>query len=108
MNQQFISENREDQKEISSEGHFILDEKSRQVDLTEKGHDHIEMLLQSSGLLKDVKSLYSSSNLRLLHYIQSSLRAHFLFQKDIDYIIQENQVVLIDENTGRAMPVRRL
>ena len=108
LKQQFISDNREDQKEISSEGHFILDEKSRQVDLTEKGHDHIEKLLQSSGLLKDDKSLYSSSNLRLLHYIQSSLRAHFLFQKDIDYIIQENQVVLIDENTGRAMPGRRL
>jgi preprotein translocase subunit SecA len=72
------------------------------------GHDHVEKLLQSADLLNEQKSLYSSANLRLLHYIQSSLRAHFLFQKDVDYLVQENQVVLIDDNTGRAMPGRRL
>ena len=59
-------------------------------------------------MLQQDQSLYSSGNLRMLHFIQSSLRAHFLFKKDVDYMVQENQVVLIDENTGRAMPGRRL
>ena len=89
-------------------GHFIIDEKSKQVELTDVGHDFIENLLKEDNLLEDDQSLYSSGNLRLLHYIQSSLRAHFLFHKDIDYMVQERQVVLIDENTGRAMPGRRL
>ena len=59
-------------------------------------------------MLQQDQSLYSSGNLRMLHFIQSSLRAHFLFKKDVDYMVQESQVVLIDENTGRAMPGRRL
>ena len=89
-------------------GHFIIDEKSKQVELTDFGHDFIEQLLKDDNLLEEDQSLYSSGNLRLLHYIQSSLRAHFLFNKDVDYMVQNNQVVLIDENTGRAMPGRRL
>ena len=108
LQQQKISEDKEGDQQINQEGHFIIDEKSRQIELTDKGHDHIEKLLQSAGMLEDQKSLYSSANLRLLHYIQSSLRAHFLFQIDVDYMVQENQIVLIDENTGRAMPGRRL
>jgi preprotein translocase subunit SecA len=98
------SENRE---KVDS-GHFILDEKSKQVELTDFGHDFIEKLLKDENLLEEDQSLYSSGNLRLLHYIQSSLRAHFLFFKDVDYMVQDKQVVLIDENTGRAMPGRRL
>ena len=89
-------------------GHFIVDEKSRQIELTDLGHDFIEGLLQKEGLIEKNQSLYSANNLRLLHYIQSSLRAHFLFKKDIDYLIQDNQIILIDENTGRAMSGRRL
>ena len=89
-------------------GHFVIDEKSKQVELTDFGHDFIEQLLKEDNLLEEDQSLYSSGNLRLLHYIQSSLRAHFLFNKDVDYMVQNNQVVLIDENTGRAMPGRRL
>ena len=108
LKEQVLSEDKEGNKEITEEGHFLIDEKSRQVELTELGHDHVEKLLQSADMLNDQKSLYSSTNLRLLHYIQSSLRAHFLFQKDVDYLVQENQIVLIDENTGRAMPGRRL
>jgi len=108
LKKQVISADEEGNKEITQEGHFLIDEKSKQVELTELGHDHVEYLLQSAGMLKDQKSLYSSANLRLLHYIQSSLRAHFLFQKDVDYMVQENQIVLIDENTGRGMPGRRL
>ena len=108
LKKQVISADEEGNKEITQEGHFLIDEKSKQVELTELGHDHVEYLLQSAGMLKEQNSLYSSANLRLLHYIQSSLRAHFLFQKDVDYMVQENQIVLIDENTGRGMPGRRL
>jgi len=89
-------------------GHFVIDEKSKLVELTDLGHDFIEELLKKDNLLEEDQSLYSSGNLRLLHYIQSSLRAHFLFQKDVDYMVQDKQVILIDENTGRAMPGRRL
>ena len=97
----------EDREKVDS-GHFILDEKSKQVELTDFGHDFIEKLLKAENLLEEDQSLYSSGNLRLLHYIQSSLRAHFLFHIDVDYMVQDKQVVLIDENTGRAMPGRRL
>ena len=107
LKQQLIVE--EGEEVISEElGDFQIDEKSRQVELTDLGHDHIEELLKQANMLKDDQSLYSSNNLKLLHYIQSSLRAHFLFQKNVDYMVQENQIVLIDENTGRAMPGRRL
>ncbi|URQ67886.1 preprotein translocase subunit SecA [SAR86 cluster bacterium] len=100
-------ENDQDQNKGDA-GHFVIDEKSKQVELTDFGHDFIEQLLKDDNLLEEDQSLYSSGNLRLLHYIQSSLRAHFLFNKDVDYMVQNNQVVLIDENTGRAMPGRRL
>jgi len=108
LTQQSFSEDEEGNLVVDTEGDFSIDEKSRSVELTEGGHDKVEKLLQSSGMLEDQKSLYSSSNLRLLHYIQSSLRANFLFQRDVDYMVQDNQIVLIDENTGRAMPGRRL
>ena len=89
-------------------GHFIVDEKSKQVELTDEGHDYLEKILKSSGMLKENQSLYSATNLKMLHYIQSSLRAHFLYKRNVDYLVQENQIILIDENTGRAMPGRRL
>ena len=108
--QTIIEADEEDDQDQNKEdaGHFIIDEKSKQVELTDFGHDFIEQLLKDDNLLEEDQSLYSSGNLRLLHYIQSSLRAHFLFNKDVDYMVQNNQVVLIDENTGRAMPGRRL
>ena len=100
----------EEGEEITTEqmGDFLIDEKSKQVELTDKGHDRVESLLKQANMIEKDQSLYSSNNLKLLHYIQSSLRAHFLFKKDIDYMLQDNQIVLIDENTGRAMPGRRL
>ena len=108
--QTVIEADDEDDQDQNKEdaGHFVIDEKSKQVELTDFGHDFIEQLLKDDNLLEEDQSLYSSGNLRLLHYIQSSLRAHFLFNKDVDYMVQNNQVVLIDENTGRAMPGRRL
>ncbi len=108
--QTILETDEEDDQDQNKEdaGHFVIDEKSKQVELTDFGHDFIEQLLKDDNLLEEDQSLYSSGNLRLLHYIQSSLRAHFLFNKDVDYMVQNNQVVLIDENTGRAMPGRRL
>ncbi|WP_144822530.1 preprotein translocase subunit SecA [Marinobacter piscensis] len=97
--------------EVSEEGepsgHFTIDEKSRQVELTEAGHEKVEELLLSRGLLEEGESLYSAANLSLLHHVHSALRAHHLFQKDVDYIVQGDQVVIVDEHTGRTMPGRR-
>ena len=89
-------------------GDFIIDEKSRQVELTEEGHEKIEAMLESEGLLQEGDSLYSATNLALLHHVQSALKAHHLFHKDVEYIVQEGQIVLIDEHTGRTMSGRRL
>jgi len=108
LNQQILEENEEGESKTIQDGHFLIDERSKQIELTDSGHDYIEQLLKESNMLQEDQSLYSSGNLRLLHFIQSSLRAHFLFNKDVDYMVQNNQVVLIDENTGRAMPGRRL
>lgn len=91
-----------------SEGDFTVDEKSRQVELTESGHQHVEKLLIDAGLLQGEDSLYAATNLGLLHHVSSALRAYSLFQKNVDYIVQNNQVVLIDEHTGRTMAGRRL
>ena len=88
-------------------GDFTIDEKSRQVELTESGHEKVEELLLGRGLLQEGESLYSAANLSLLHHVHSALRAHHLFQKDVDYIVQGGQVVIVDEHTGRTMPGRR-
>jgi len=87
---------------------FYVDEKMRQVELTDPGHEKVEKLLTSRGLLKEGDSLYSATNLTLLHQLQSALRAHYLFHKEVEYIVQEQQIVLIDEHTGRTMQGRRL
>ena len=89
-------------------GHYTLDEKSRHVDLTEEGHEFVENFLHKDGLLKEDDSLYSAGNLKLLHHVQTALRAHVLFHKDVDYIVQNGQIILVDEHTGRTMPGRRL
>ena len=91
-----------------NQGDFIIDEKIRQIELTENGHCKIESLLESEGLLQEGDSLYNAINLSLLHHVQSALKAHHLFSKDVEYIVQDKQVVLIDEHTGRTMLGRRL
>ncbi|WP_020207939.1 preprotein translocase subunit SecA [Gilvimarinus chinensis] len=96
------------QKEGEDDGDYFVDEKSRQVELTEQGHQHVEQLLIDSGLLPAEDSLYSAANLSLLHHVNSALRAHALFHRDVEYIVQNNEVVLIDEHTGRTMQGRRL
>ena len=90
------------------EGDFTVDEKQRSIELTESGHEKVESMLIEAGLLQGDDSLYAATNLGLLHHVHSGLRAHVLFQRDVEYIVQEGQVVLIDEHTGRTMPGRRL
>ncbi len=89
-------------------GHFTVDEKSRQVELTESGHEFVEDILINKKLLAEGESLYSATNLSLLHHVHAGLKAHHLFNKDIEYIVQNKRIVLIDEHTGRTMEGRRL
>jgi preprotein translocase subunit SecA len=98
----------EDDETVIEEGHFTLNEKDRQVELTEDGHLFVEELLIGAGLLKEGESLYSATNLSLLHHFSSGLRAHKLFRRDVNYIVQGGEVVLVDEHTGRKMEGRRL
>ncbi|AMO69444.1 preprotein translocase subunit SecA [gamma proteobacterium BDW918] len=93
---------------IADQGHYTVDEKMRQVELTEEGHQQVEDMLIQAGLLTEGDSLYSASNLNLLHHVNSALRAHVLFHNNVEYIVQNDQVVLIDEHTGRTMAGRRL
>ncbi len=90
------------------EGHYSIDEKMRQVELNEEGHIYIEELMIQEKLLEEGDSLYAATNLNLLHHVHSALRAHVLFHRDTEYIVQDGQVVLIDEHTGRTMAGRRL
>ncbi|HEX4869849.1 MAG TPA: preprotein translocase subunit SecA, partial [Moraxellaceae bacterium] len=88
-------------------GHYTVDEKHRSVELTETGHEFVEELLTKMGLLAEGDSLYSAANLGLLHHVHAALKAHVLFQRDVQYIVHNNEVVIVDEHTGRTMPGRR-
>ncbi|MDD1627830.1 MAG: preprotein translocase subunit SecA, partial [Methylococcaceae bacterium] len=88
-------------------GDYTVDEKIRQVYLTEAGHECIERLMLEHGLMAEGTSLYDAANIRLMHYLNASLRGHVLFKKDVDYIVANNEVVIVDEFTGRIMPGRR-
>lgn len=88
-------------------GDYTIDEKSKQAMLTEAGHEKAEKLLESEGMLAEGSSLYDVSNISLLHHLNAALRAHKLFQRDADYIVSNNEIVIIDEFTGRMMPGRR-
>ncbi|MGH8381805.1 preprotein translocase subunit SecA [Pseudomonas sp.] len=94
--------------EVTQEGHYSIDEKSRQVELNEAGHQFIEEMLTQVGLLAEGESLYSAHNLSLLTHVYAGLRAHKLFHRNVEYIVQDGQILLIDEHTGRTMPGRRL
>ena len=94
--------------EDAEDGDFVIDEKQRTVELTEDGHEQIETMLIDEGLLAADDSLYASTNLGLLHHVNAALRAHNLFNRNVEYIVQNGQVVLIDEHTGRTMAGRRL
>lgn len=98
----------EEEGVVTQEGHYKIDEKARQVELNESGHQYVEEMLTASGLLGEGESLYSAHNLSLLTHVYAGLRAHKLFHRNIEYIVQNGQVILIDEHTGRTMPGRRL
>ncbi len=95
------------QEEENGDGDYSVDEKARQVYLTEQGHQHVEELLEKAGLLQSGDSLYDAANITLMHHINCALRAHVLFQKDVHYVVNNNEVVIVDEFTGRTMPGRR-
>ena len=95
------------QSEDFVEGDFTIDEKAKQIYLTERGQVRVEQIMQEKGLLQEGDSLYSANNISLLHHVMAALRAHKLFQKDVDYIVKEDEIVIVDEHTGRTMEGRR-
>ena len=97
----------EPQEEEDGPGDYTLEEKHKQIYLTDAGHEHVEALLARNGLLTEGESLYDAANLGLMHHLNAAMRARLLFQKDVDYIIQEGKIVIVDEFTGRTMPGRR-
>jgi len=88
-------------------GDYSVDEKARQTYLSEEGHEKIEQMLTEMGLLAEGESLYDTTNISLMHHVNAALRAHVLFQKNVDYIVKDGQIVIVDEFTGRTMPGRR-
>jgi len=89
------------------EGDYTIDEKSKQIYLTEHGQIRIEEIMNEKGLIQDGDSLFSATNITLLHHVMAALRAHKLFQKDVDYIVKDDEIVIVDEHTGRTMEGRR-
>ena len=88
-------------------GDYSIDEKSKQAHLTEEGHDRVGPLLVKAGILNEGESLYDAANIRLMHHLNAALRAHALFNKEVEYIVTDGEVVIVDEFTGRTMPGRR-
>ena len=89
-------------------GHYLIDEKNRTIDLTDDGYLKVEELLEEANIIGEGDGLYSVSNLKIMRFVQASLKANFLFQKNVHYLVRNNEVLLIDEHTGRTMPGRRI
>ena len=98
----------EEPLEDDEKGHYLIDEKNRSVELTDDGYILVEELLEESELLGNSEGLYSVSNLKIMKFVEATLRAHYLFQKNVHYLVRNNEVLLIDEHTGRTMPGRRM
>src|SRR5579875_674811 len=95
------------QKDEDSPGDFNVDEKQKQVHLSEEGHEKVERLMLEAGLLREGESLYDAANIRLMHHLNAALRAHALYKRDVEYIVRNGEVIIVDEFTGRTMPGRR-
>ena len=95
------------EEKVADGGHFWIDEKQRSVEMTEVGFETVENELIEMGLLAEGESLYSSTNLNLVHHVTAAIRAHYLYQRNVHYIINDGEVIIVDENTGRTMPGRR-
>lgn len=104
---QLVKQDKEDEEGKEGEGDYTIDEKSKQVHLTEHGQIHVEQILQQEGILPAEESLFAATNISLLHHVNAALRAHKLFHRDVDYIVKENEIVIVDEHTGRTMEGRR-
>ncbi len=102
-----IKQDEEDSEEYRGEGHYTLDEKGKQTHLTENGQEFVEQLLKDAGLIEEEDTLYSPTNISLLHHINAALRAHVLFEKNVDYIVKDGEAIIVDEHTGRTMTLRR-
>jgi preprotein translocase subunit SecA len=95
------------QKEEEGPGDFSVDEKTKQVHITEAGHEHVERLMADAGLLREGESLYDPANIRLMHHLNAALRAHALYKRDVEYIVRNGEIIIVDEFTGRTMIGRR-
>ena len=95
------------QAEEDGPGDFSVDEKAKQVHVTEAGHEHVEQLMLEHGLLREGESLYDTANIRLMHHLSAALRAHSIYRRDVEYIVRNGEVIIVDEFTGRTMPGRR-
>ncbi|WP_413534437.1 preprotein translocase subunit SecA [Rahnella inusitata] len=102
-----IRQEKEDSDSFQGEGHFSVDEKARQVHLTERGLVLIEEMLVEADIMQEGESLYSPTNIMLMHHVTAALRAHVLFTRDVDYIVKDGEVIIVDEHTGRTMQGRR-
>lgn len=102
-----IRQEKEDSDSFQGEGHFSVDEKARQVHLTERGLILIEEMLVDASIMEEGESLYSPTNIMLMHHVTAALRAHVLFTRDVDYIVKDGEVIIVDEHTGRTMQGRR-
>jgi preprotein translocase subunit SecA len=98
----------EDPLQDGERGHYLIDEKNRNVELTDDGYILVEGLLEDAGLIGASEGLYSISNLKIMKFVQATLRANFLFKKNVHYLVRNNEVLLIDEHTGRTMSGRRM
>ncbi|ATC99761.1 preprotein translocase subunit SecA [Pseudoalteromonas spongiae] len=98
---------KEDEEGVEGDGDFTIDEKAKQVHLTERGQVRVEELLTELGLIDEGDSLYSANNITLLSHVYAALRAHKLYQKDVDYVVKDGDVIIVDEHTGRTMEGRR-
>jgi preprotein translocase subunit SecA len=95
------------QADENAEGDYFVDEKGKQVHLSESGMEHAEELLREAGILKGDEALYAAHNLAIVHHLNAAVRAHALFQRDVDYIVRDGEVIIVDEFTGRTLPGRR-
>ena len=102
---QQIVEDKDEQERMP--GDYLVDEKSKQIHLTEAGHERVEKLMVEHGMMEEGATLYDAANIRLMHYLGASLRAHILFKKDVDYVVRNDEVIIVDEFTGRMMTGRR-
>ena len=98
---------KEDEEGETGDGHYTIDEKGKQIHLTENGQIFVEQILQREAILSEEESLFAAANISLLHHVNAALRAHKLFSRDVDYIVKDNDIVIVDEHTGRTMEGRR-